>query len=186
MAQITLDSTGNESNDRTFHHINSMFTELYGDAGAQAIPLPIADGGTNAITASAARTSLGVAASGANADITSITGLTTPLAKTLAATLAANATQTQAAATVITKEVNLLTTVGTSGDGVRLPVSAVGTTIFIFNTTSNPAQVYGDGTTTIDGVTTTTGVVLTNAKRAMFVRTAAGTWISAQLGVVSA
>jgi hypothetical protein len=42
-------------------------------------PLPIASGGTNAITAAAARTALSAAASGANSDITSLTGLTTPL-----------------------------------------------------------------------------------------------------------
>jgi len=41
--------------------------------------LPIASGGTAATTAANARTSLGVAASGANSDITSITGLTTAL-----------------------------------------------------------------------------------------------------------
>ena len=41
--------------------------------------LPIANGGTNATSAGAARTSLGAAASGANSDITSITGLTTDL-----------------------------------------------------------------------------------------------------------
>ena len=41
--------------------------------------LPIANGGTNASTAGAALTALGAAASGANSDITSITGLTTDL-----------------------------------------------------------------------------------------------------------
>ena len=41
--------------------------------------LPVANGGTNASTASAARTNLGAAASGANSDITSLTGLTVPL-----------------------------------------------------------------------------------------------------------
>lgn len=41
--------------------------------------LPLANGGTNASTAGAARTSLGAAASGANSDITSLTGLTVPL-----------------------------------------------------------------------------------------------------------
>lgn len=39
------------------------------------IPVPIAQGGTNAITAAAARTSLGTAASGANTDITSLAGV---------------------------------------------------------------------------------------------------------------
>ena len=41
--------------------------------------LPLANGGTNATTAAAARTNLGAAASGANSDITSLTGLTVPL-----------------------------------------------------------------------------------------------------------
>jgi len=41
--------------------------------------LPVASGGTGASTAANARTSLGAAASGANSDITSITGLTTAL-----------------------------------------------------------------------------------------------------------
>lgn len=41
--------------------------------------LPIANGGTNATSAGAALTSLGAAASGANSDITSLTGLTTDL-----------------------------------------------------------------------------------------------------------
>lgn len=46
---------------------------------AVTYPIAINKGGTNATTASAARTNLGVAASGANSDITSLTGLSTPL-----------------------------------------------------------------------------------------------------------
>jgi hypothetical protein len=41
--------------------------------------LPLANGGTGAVTAPLARASLGAAASGANSDITSLTGLTTAL-----------------------------------------------------------------------------------------------------------
>ncbi|MCG3774756.1 MAG: hypothetical protein JW395_1581 [Nitrospira sp.] len=41
--------------------------------------LPVAQGGTGGTTAAAARSALGAAASGANSDITSLTGLTTPL-----------------------------------------------------------------------------------------------------------
>lgn len=42
-------------------------------------PLPVASGGTGGATAAAARSSLGAAASGPNSDITSLTGMTTPL-----------------------------------------------------------------------------------------------------------
>jgi hypothetical protein len=42
-------------------------------------PLPVVEGGTGASTASGARTNLGSAASGANSDITSLSGITTPL-----------------------------------------------------------------------------------------------------------
>jgi hypothetical protein len=47
--------------------------------GATEFPLSVAQGGTNATTAAAARASLETAASGANSDITSLSGLTTPL-----------------------------------------------------------------------------------------------------------
>jgi len=47
--------------------------------GTSGDTLPIASGGTAATTAAAARTSLSAAASGANSDITSLTGLTTAL-----------------------------------------------------------------------------------------------------------
>ena len=53
--------------------------------------LPVANGGTNATTASAARTSLGAAASGSNSDITALTGLTTDLAVTHGGTGASTA-----------------------------------------------------------------------------------------------
>ena len=42
-------------------------------------PVPVAAGGTGSSTAAGARTNLGAAASGANGDITSLTGITTPL-----------------------------------------------------------------------------------------------------------
>ena len=47
--------------------------------GTSGDTLPIASGGTASTTAGGARTALSAAASGANSDITSLTGLTTPL-----------------------------------------------------------------------------------------------------------
>ena len=60
-------------------------------ASAVSGTLPVANGGTNATSAGDARTSLGAAASGANSDITSLTGLTTDLASTHGGTGASDA-----------------------------------------------------------------------------------------------
>jgi len=48
-------------------------------AGTSGDTIPVTAGGTGSTTASAARTALSAAASGANSDITSLSGLTTPL-----------------------------------------------------------------------------------------------------------
>lgn len=48
-------------------------------SGVSGDTIPVTAGGTGSTTASGARTALSAAASGANSDITSITGLTTPL-----------------------------------------------------------------------------------------------------------
>lgn len=50
------------------------------DTGGISTPVSIADGGTGSTTASGARVNLSAAASGANSDITSLSGLTTALA----------------------------------------------------------------------------------------------------------
>lgn len=60
-------------------------------ASAVSGTLPVANGGTNATSAGDARTNLGAAASGANSDITSLTGLTTDLALTHGGTGASDA-----------------------------------------------------------------------------------------------
>ncbi len=85
----------------------------------------------------------------------------------------------------LAKEINNITTAA-SGTGVVLPAGVVGMRITVFNGGANAAQVYALASETIDGVAGATGVPLTNAKRADFFFTAANTWISAQLGVVSA
>jgi len=57
--------------------------------------LAVADGGTGASTAANARTNLSAAASGANSDITSLTGLTTPLSVAQGGTGSSTALSTQ-------------------------------------------------------------------------------------------
>lgn len=133
---------------------------------------------TGALTASAA---LSVGTTLAVTGVTTLTGLL----KTSVATTISAAGTTRADATALTKQTNNLTTVA-SGTGVILPASAAGQNIIINNAGASAVQVYGAGSDTIDGVAGTTGVPLTNAKRAIFLCVAANTYISAQLGVVSA
>lgn len=91
-------------------------------------------------------------------------------------TTRADALQLQAA-------INILETVA-AGTGVRLKDIDSGGIQTVYNDGANPVQVYA--TDTIDGVAAATGVPLANAKRAIFTRKPDGTWISAQLGAVSA
>lgn len=116
-----------------------------------------------------------------------VTGVTTltGLLKTSVATTISAAGTTRADATALTKQTNNITTAA-SGTGVILPASAAGQNIIVNNAGANPVQVYGAGSDTIDGVAGSTGVPLTNAKRAIFLCVAANTYISAQLGVISA
>ena len=130
-----------------------------------------------------------LAASGASslAAITGTTlGLTGLFTESLAATVTAHSGGGQGSAFALTKQVNIITTCAADHDSVRLPASAAGIVVIIFNTTAKIAQVFGAGTDTIDASPTATGVPLTGGNRAMFVATASGTWISAQLGAVSA
>ena len=92
---------------------------------------------------------------------------------------------TRADATALTKQFNNLTTVAASTAGVILPASALGMPIFVWNNGANAVHVYGAGSDTIDGVAGTTGVVLTNAKSAIFYPIAANTYLS-MMGVKSA
>lgn len=93
------------------------------------------------------------------------------------------ATGLQLAATV-----NNVTTAAAS-TGVILPSAAtagIGAIVYIYNAGASAIKVYGAGSDTIDATAGATGVTLTNTKRCAYTVVAAATWISAQLGVVSA
>lgn len=95
---------------------------------------------------------------------------------------------TRANALALTKAINFLGTVA-SGTGVILPAAStvgVGGCVIVFNGGANAAKVYAAGSDTIDGTAGATGVTLTNALRCAYFVSAAGTFISAQLGAASA
>lgn len=94
----------------------------------------------------------------------------------------------RATALALTKAVNVIGTAAAS-TGVVLPAAAtvgIGGKVVIFHNGANAIKVYGAGSDTIDGVAGATGVSLTNALRCEYFVTAALTYLSAQLGVVSA
>lgn len=73
----------------------------------------------------------------------------------------------------------------TAANSVKLPYAYPGAVCFIANDGAAAAQVFGEGTDTIDAVATGTGVALTNATRSWFIGvtgngdgTNAGTWVS--------
>jgi hypothetical protein len=63
---------------------------------------------------------------------------------------------------------NRIATVATAADSVQLPAAAAGMEIALVNDGAHAAQVFANGSDTIDGFAGATGVPLTNAKRAVF------------------
>lgn len=84
----------------------------------------------------------------------------------------------QASATALTKEVNVIGTCATKGDSVKLPVIEVGMAITVINRGAADAQVFGAGTSTINGIATGTGVPLPAGSAMVFYANAAGTWVT--------
>lgn len=168
--------------------INVMTTSISGYAIDKSLPAGVLEDNTTIGTVTpepgAFTTLTGIVASFSsvvttgNATIAGYTLRSVGNALTAVGTSRANALQ-------LTKEINNITTVA-ANTGAILPVSRVGMRITIFNAGANAAQVYASASETIDGVAGATGVVLTNAKRCDYFYVDTNTWISAQLGVVSA
>lgn len=109
----------------------------------------------------------------------SLTGL---LFESATDTITAHAGGGQASATPLTKELNRLTTVATTGDSVLLPPSAAGLTIIVINHGANPAQVFGSGSDTIDDQAAATGVSQMQGSVTIYSCTTAGAWYSNGIG----
>jgi len=159
-----------------------------GTAGATGVSLPAATNMTffclsDGVWISAAAAALGAATATTVVATSTITGagfINTSIdaAKTAAGT-------TRADAYSITKNTTQFTTAAAS-TGAVLPAAVVGARYVVYNAGANAIKVYANGSDTIDGTAGATGVALANAKRCEYFCVAAATWISAQLGVVSA
>lgn len=80
---------------------------------------------------------------------------------------------------------NRISVCATNGDSVVLPAAAAGMMVTVINDGAANAQVFGNGSDTVDAVAGATGVVLTAAKRAIYFCLTAAKWQSL-MGVKSA
>lgn len=88
----------------------------------------------------------------------------------------------QASATALTGQVNRVSTVATAADSVKLPASAAGLVVMVWNDAALPMQVFGAGTDTINGVATATGVSQMQKSAVIYSCVAAGAWVTEGVG----
>lgn len=82
-------------------------------------------------------------------------------------TAAAGGGQTNA--TALTSNLNVVSTVATAADSVKLPLAVAGLSVTVVNATAATSmQVFGSGTDTINDVATATGVAQAGAKSATY------------------
>ena len=88
----------------------------------------------------------------------------------------------QANATLLSNELNKVTTVATAGDSVKLPPSMPGLTIVVTNKAANSMQVFGSGVDTIDDSATASGVSQMRGSVVIYACHTAGAWYTEGLG----
>lgn len=88
----------------------------------------------------------------------------------------------QTGATVLTGQVNRVTTVATSGDSVQLFPAGIGANIWVINAGANPMQVFANGAGTINGVAAATGVPQMPNSLCEYCQIALGVWFCQDLG----
>ena len=88
---------------------------------------------------------------------------------------------TQGTATLLVADINRVTTVAL-GAGVALPAAVPGLDLVVVNRSTNPLQVYGSGTDTIDAVASALGVTQMQSSVCIYACATAGVWDSNGIG----
>ena len=73
---------------------------------------------------------------------------------------------------------NRISVCATNADSVVLPAAVAGASVVVINDGAANAQIFGAASDTVDGVTGSTGVVITAAKRDILFCLTAGAWQS--------
>ncbi len=162
-------------------HLNKFITEF---KALKAIVDGITDGGSSFDTISELTTGLGVTIDSLLIKDGGITSII-PNKYALGTTITAGATQTQAGATLLTKEFNNVTIVATAGDGVRLPTAEAGLSITVKNTAANALKVYPFLADFIDDEIVNAGVTIPAEATVTFKAISATTWESNMETVVA-
>ncbi len=86
----------------------------------------------------------------------------------------------QGSATALSKDVNVVTTASASSspyDSVKFAAEANGEIMRVINATTNPIQLFGNGSDTINGFASGTGITIQPGDDCTFVGDGTGTWI---------
>lgn len=94
----------------------------------------------------------------------------------------ATASGTQATSVQLSNEMTRVTTVATAGDGILLPASVPGLTIYLENAAALAMSVFAAGTDTINGNAAATGVTQMAGSMVIYTCYAAGAWFAQGLG----
>lgn len=88
----------------------------------------------------------------------------------------ATASGTQSSSQLLTNSINRFTTVTTTGDGAKLPVSVQGMSVTVINVASNSMNVFPNTGETINSLSVNDPFALAGGKSAIFFCAAAGQW----------
>jgi hypothetical protein len=100
----------------------------------------------------------------------------TPGILSAASAITASATSDQAGATQLAAGINVVSTVGTAGDSVKLPAAVAGTLVLVKNTSANSMDVFPATGDAINALSANAAYAVATVKAALFFCAAAGTW----------